>query len=162
VLGSPRQRSLLEGVTPAEAFDHLRETCAAVVPALEATDTVLALEPLSRIETDVLTTAEETCRLIDAVGSPHVRLHLDVKAMSDEDKPIPEIIRESQAHLEHFHANDANLQGPGFGSVDFVPIFDALEEVAYGGWVSVEVFDYSPGIERLARESLRNMRRACA
>jgi sugar phosphate isomerase/epimerase len=109
----------------------------------------------------VLTTAEETRRLIDAVGSPHVRLHLDVKAMSAEEKPIPEIIHESRAVLEHFHANDANLQGPGFGSVDFVPIFEALEDVGYGGWVSVEVFDYSPGVERLARESLHNMLRAC-
>ncbi len=161
VFGSPKQRSLLPGVSSEQAFAHLEELLHRVVPTLEATDTVLALEPLSPVETDVLTTAEETCRLIDAVGSPHVRLHLDVKAMSSEEKPIPQIIRESRAHLEHFHANDANLQGPGFGDVDFVPIFDALEEVGYGGWVSVEVFDYSPGIERLARESLANMRRAC-
>ena len=162
VFGSPKQRSLLPGVTPEDAFGHLREICRRIVPALEATDTVLALEPLSSVETDVLTTAEETRRLIDAVGSPHVRLHLDVKAMSAEEKPIPEIIHESRAVLEHFHANDANLQGPGFGSVDFVPIFEALEDVGYGGWVSVEVFDYSPGVERLARESLHNMLRACA
>ena len=161
VFGSPKQRSLLPGVTAEDAFGHLRDICRRVVPALEATDTVLALEPLSSVETDVLTTAEETRRLIDAVGSPHVRLHLDVKAMSAEEKPIPEIIHESRAVLEHFHANDANLQGPGFGSVDFVPIFEALEDVGYGGWVSVEVFDYSPGVERLARESLRNMLRAC-
>ncbi len=43
------------------------------------------------------------------------------------------------------------------GEVDFVPIFQALEEVNYTGWVSVEVFDYSPGIERLCRESMQNM-----
>lgn len=159
VFGSPKQRSLLPGVAPAQAVDHIAEVFTRLVPVLEATDTVVALEPLAPSETDVLTTAAETCRLIDRIGSPHVRLHLDVKAMSSESLAIPEIIRASAGHLEHFHANDVNLQGPGFGGVDFAPIFTALAAVCYAGWVSVEVFDYAPGPERLARESLSYMRR---
>jgi len=159
VFGSPKQRSLLPGVSSEQAIDHIHEVFSRLVPVLEATDTVLALEPLSPVETDVLTTAAETCRLIERIGSPHVRLHLDVKAMASEELPIPEIIVASARHLEHFHANDTNLQGPGFGAVDFAPIFAALDEVRYAGWVSVEVFDYAPGPERLARESIAHMRR---
>jgi sugar phosphate isomerase/epimerase len=123
---------------------------------------VVALEPLSPAETDVLTTAAETCRLIERIGSPRVRLHLDVKAMASEAASIPEIIRASGRHLEHFHANDVNLQGPGFGDTDFVPIFGALTEIRYRGWVSVEVFDYSPTAERLAQESIAFMRAVAA
>jgi sugar phosphate isomerase/epimerase len=159
VFGSPKQRSLLPGVTPERAVDHIHEVFSRLVPVLEATDTVVAIEPLSPVETDVLTTAAETCRLIERIGSPHVRLHLDVKAMASEETPIPEIIVASARHLEHFHANDVNLQGPGFGAVDFAPIFGALDEVRYAGWVSVEVFDYAPGPERLARESIAYMSR---
>jgi len=159
VFGSPKQRSLLPGVTPERAVDHIHEVFSRLVPVLEATDTVVALEPLSPVETDVLTTAAETCRLIERIGSPHIRLHLDVKAMASEETPIPEIIVASARHLEHFHANDVNLQGPGFGAVDFAPIFGALDEVRYAGWVSVEVFDYAPGPERLARESIAYMSR---
>ena len=159
VFGSPKQRSLLPGVNPAEAIEHVHETFARLVPALEQTDTVVALEPLAPTETDVLTTAAETRRLIDRIGSPHVRLHLDVKAMSSEEPAVPDVIRASAAWLEHFHANDPNLLGPGFGAVDFGPIFAALGEISYAGWVSVEVFDYAPGPERLARESLAYMRR---
>ncbi len=44
------------------------------------------------------------------------------------------------------------------GDVDFVPIFEALLGIQYDGWVSVEVFDYAPGIETLARQSMQNMR----
>jgi sugar phosphate isomerase/epimerase len=159
VFGSPKQRSLLPGVTPEQAIDHIHEVFTRLVPVLETTDTVVALEPLAPTETDVLITAAETCRLIERIGSPHVRLHLDVKAMCGETTPIPEIILASARHLEHFHANDLNLQGPGFGTVDFAPIFKALDEIRYAGWVSVEVFDYAPGPERIARESIDYMRR---
>jgi len=41
------------------------------------------------------------------------------------------------------------------GDVDFVPILAALKDVGYDGWVSVEVFDYDPGVEALASESIR-------
>ena len=158
VFGSPKQRSLLPGTTPAQAVDRLAETFTRLLPSLEATDTVVALEPLSPVETDVLTTATDTRRLIERIGSPHVRLLLDVKAMASEAVPIPEIIAASADHLAHFHANDVNLQGPGFGAVDFVPIFAALERIGYAGWTSVEVFDYAPGVERLVKESIDYMR----
>ena len=84
-------------------------------------------------------------------------LHLDVKAMAT-DGPATELIRKHAARTGHFHANDPNRRGPGFGETDFVPIFRALKERGYTGWVSVEVFDYSPDPETIARESLRYMR----
>ncbi len=159
VFGSPKQRSLLPGVTLDQAHSFIREVFSKLVPVLETTDTVVALEPLSSVETDVMTTAAETCALLETIGSPHVRLHLDGKAMAAEPTPTPDIIHASAPRLEHFHANDENLQGPGFGSVDFLPIFQALGEIGYAGWVSVEVFDLAPGAERLARESIAYMRR---
>jgi sugar phosphate isomerase/epimerase len=77
--------------------------------------------------------------------------------MATEAVPAPSLILEHRRLLAHFHANDPNRQGPGFGQLDFRPIFRALGEIDYAGWVSVEVFDYAPGIENLARKSIEYM-----
>lgn len=160
VLGSPMQRNLLPNVTHDQAMALAADCIQGALPAFEDADVVLAVEPLGPQEGNFLNTAELGVQLIEMIGSPRVRLHLDVKAMSTESQPIPDIIRKNAPHLEHFHANDPNRLGPGMGDVDFVPIFAALQEINYQGWVSVEVFDYTPGPERLARESMANMQ-AC-
>ena len=158
VFGAPKQRSLLPGVTAEQSLDRIHELFSRLVPVLETTDTVVALEPLSAAETDVLTTGVETWGLIERIDSPRVRLQLDLKAMSSEAEPISDVMLACARHREHFHANDPNLQGPGFGAVDF----KALDEVRYSGWVSMEVFDYAPGSERLARESVDSTHRVGA
>ncbi|GAB6187714.1 sugar phosphate isomerase/epimerase family protein [Thermopirellula anaerolimosa] len=162
VFGSPQQRSILPGVERRQAEDYAVEVLNGLHKELERTGVVLALEPLSPQETNFLNTAEETVQLARRLGSPNIKLHLDCKAMSSESVPIPELLRRHRDDMAHFHANDPNRQGPGFGSLDFIPIFRALREIDYSGWVSVEVFDYTPGPQRLADESLSYMKRCLA
>ncbi len=162
VLGSPKQRNLLPGVCRDDAMKYATDVLRAAIPTMEKCDVVVALEPLSAKETDFMTTAAEGVELAKLVDSPCCKLHLDCKAMSSEPTPIPELIRKYRDWMIHFHANDPNLKGPGFGKLDFVPIFQAIQEIDYRGWVSVEVFDYTPGPECLARESLHYMRECVA
>ena len=154
VLGSPRQRNLSQGVSMAEGIDRAAEVLGAVSDQLADQNVTIAVEPLGPEETNFLCTAAQGQSLVDAVGSPQVNLLLDVKAMSTESIPIPNLISSHIDSLVHFHANDPNRQGPGMGDVDFRPIIKTLKDENYGGWVSVEVFDYSPGIEKLASTSI--------
>lgn len=159
IFGSPMQRNLGEGVTKEMGMQFAAEVFQSIVPTLEECGVTLGIEPLSPADGNFLLTADEGVLLMNMIGSPQCRLHLDCKAMSTESKPIPEIIKKHSASLVHFHVNDPNLQGPGFGTLDFVPILKALQDVGYDGWVSVEVFDYSPGPERLAKESIDYLER---
>jgi sugar phosphate isomerase/epimerase len=162
VLGSPKQRNLLPGVSYDDAEDYAIEVLHAAVPACAQFGVTIAVEPLGPAEGDFLLNAKAGIRLVEMVGSPYCKLHLDVKAMSSEGRPIGDIIRESRDWLVHFHANDPNLLGPGMGEVDFQPIFAALREINYTGWVSVEVFKYEPSPDEIARESIEYMRKICA
>ena len=162
VLGSPQQRNLLPGITHDQAMEYAADVLRQTMPTLAEYGVTLAVEPLGPEEGNFLRTAELGSQLVAMVDSPQCRLHLDVKAMSTEQKPVADIIRDNAALLQHFHANDPNRRGPGMGEVDFKPILAALNEIDYQGWVSVEVFDYEPGVETLARESIDNMKRCLA
>jgi sugar phosphate isomerase/epimerase len=160
VLGSPLQRNLLPGVTHGQALDFAADCLRQAMPRLEECGVILAVEPLGPKDGNFLLTAAAGRQLCEMVASPSCRLHLDCKAMASEAIPIPQLLRENAQLLQHFHANDPNMRGPGMGDLDFIPIFQALADIDYRGWVSVEVFDYSPGVEALARESMEYLQ-AC-
>jgi len=159
VVGSPKQRNLLPGVTRERAMGFAREVFERALPEAERCGVTMAIEPLTPRETDFINTAADGIELIERINHPRFRLHLDVKAMSGSEKDsLPEVIRRSAKVLHHFHANDANLLGPGMGDIDHRPIVKALKEINYPGYVSVEVFDYRPGAEHIARQSLYYLR----
>jgi sugar phosphate isomerase/epimerase len=157
VFGSPGQRSLLPGVTMEQAFAFACEVFRSAMPRMADLDVTLCMEPLSSAETDFVNTCDDAVRLSEMVAHPNFVLHLDVKAMCSEPPAPTELIRRHGRDAGHFHANDTNRRGPGFGDVDFVPIFRALQAAGYDRWVSVEVFDYTPDPETIARKSIEYM-----
>lgn len=160
IFGSPKQRSVYEGLSRQQAWDYAVDTFRKMLPALEERNVVFCLEPLGPEETDFLNTAAEAAEMIKEIDSPYFQLLLDVKAMSTESTPIPEIIRANKDIVKHFHANDANRCGPGFGDTDFVPIAQALKEIDYNGWVSVEVFDFKPDPVTIATKSMEYLKQS--
>ncbi len=154
VVGSPKQRNILDGVTPDQAWTWATDTFRDAVRQAEDRSVTICFEPLAPSETNFVNTAADAIRFVRQLNSPSFKIILDVKAMCSEEKPIPQIIRDSSPHFGYFHANDRNLKGPGFGDVDFRPIAAALREVGYDGVVSVEVFKFEEGPEAIATRSI--------
>ncbi|MCY2968635.1 MAG: sugar phosphate isomerase/epimerase [Planctomycetota bacterium] len=160
VFGSPAQRNLAEGVSREEGMRRAEKIFRACMPRFAARGVKLCVEPLTPKETNFLNTCADAQELIERVDHPCCRLHQDVKAMLSEAESVPALIAKYAGKTGYFHANDSNMLGPGMGPTDFVPIFRALRETGYDGWVSVEVFDYSPGAEHIAQVSIAAMRAA--
>jgi sugar phosphate isomerase/epimerase len=159
VFGSPKQRDVLPGVSYEDAEAYAVEVLHSAVAACKRYGVTIGLEPLGPTETNFMLTAKSAIRLAEMVESPYCKLHLDVKAMCSESESISDIVHDSRDWFVHFHANDANMLGPGMGDVDYQPIFAALKEINYDGWISVEVFKYEPGPDEIAKRSIEYMRK---
>ncbi|MHC4368585.1 MAG: sugar phosphate isomerase/epimerase family protein [Planctomycetota bacterium] len=160
VLGSPKQRSLVEGQTQDGAGQRAVDLLASVMDQAGALGLTICLEPLSPVETDFINTVAEGMEIVRQVNHPSLKIHLDVKAMCSEPTPVPDVIRSvSAADIGHFHVNDANLYGPGMGDVDYGPIAEAVKDVGWDKWLSVEVFKYDPDPETIARKSIEYLRK---
>lgn len=166
IWGSPKQRNVEIGVTRDQAYEFAADALSELVPVLEKNKITIAMEPLAPAETNFLASAMETLALVQMVKSPWLQMMLDCKAMWGAEinadgtrRPMEDVIRQFRPWTRHFHANDPNLQGPGFGELDFHPLFKALKETQFDGWVSVEVFDYTPGAEALTKKSIDYMKK---
>lgn len=159
IFGSPKQRDTAEGQSHEEAFGNARGVFEKVLPTLEGHGITLCLEPLAATESNFCQCAAEAVDLIEAIGHPNFQLILDTKAMIDEPLGRPDTIKKHAKYLKHYHANDENLRGPGFGPVNFAPIFSALKEIDYQDYVSVEVFDFDMGEVGIAGRSFEYMQK---
>ena len=160
VFGSPFQRNVADDMTQDQAYANAAEVFRASLPALADRGVRICMEPLTSKETNFVNTCADAMRLVEMVAAPNLCLHQDVKAMlGAETDSVPALIDRYANDVGHFHVNDTNLLGPGMGETDYVPILSALRDSGYSGWVSVEVFDYAPGAETIARQSFEYLQR---
>ena len=100
----------------------------------------ICIEPLNRFETDFLNTCDQGLKLVKAVGSKAVKLHLDTFHMNIEEKNQAAAIRKAGRHLGHFHACGSDRGTPGRDHIAWKPIVRALKEIKYDGDIVIESF----------------------
>lgn len=160
VLGSSKQRSAVDGATPAEAVGRLIDGLSALAPHARERGVTILMEPLAPHLSNVVNTLQEAMRVVRAVDSPAVGTMLDTHNTAAETKPLDVLIREYLPHIRHVHLNEMDGTRPGAGHFNFKLVLDALERGGYRHWLSVEAFDFKPDgatVARLANEYIRRL-----
>ena len=143
VLGSPKQRSTVDGMSPREATDLLMHGLAHAAPHAESRGIRILLEALSPSQTDVVTSLTEAVEIVKQIGSPAVQTMFDTHNAVAEVELHSELVRRFAPYIQHVHVNEMDGREPGTGDYDFSALLDALTNMRYSGWVSLEVFDFS-------------------
>jgi len=121
-------------------FDLVVKNLKPLAKYAEKKGVTLCIEPLNRFETDFLNTCDQGLKLIKAVGSKAVKLHLDTFHMNIEEKNQAAAILKAGKHLAHFHACGCDRGTPGGDHIEWKPIVAALKKAGYKGDVVIESF----------------------
>lgn len=132
-----------DAVEPAQQkveFALVVKNLKALAKHAEKKGVLLCIEPLNRFETDFLNTCDQGLKLVKAVGSKAVKLHLDTFHMNIEEKNQAAAIIKAGKHLAHFHACGSDRGTPGNDHIVWEPIVKALRKIKYKGDVVIESF----------------------
>ena len=128
---------------PAEAQrDALIAALRAAVPLAEAAGITLLLEPLNTVRDHIgyfLDRTEDGLDIIDAIGSPAVRLLYDIyhSAMMGEDPAL--VLAGRGDRVGYVHAADTNgRHEPGSGTIDWAHVRETLAGLGYTGPIGLE------------------------
>ena len=100
----------------------------------------IALEPLNRFETDFINTADQALKMVNDVGSPNLKVHLDTFHMNIEEKDQAAAIKKVGKLLAHVHACGSDRGTPGGDHIAWPQIVKALRSIKYDGDVVIESF----------------------
>jgi sugar phosphate isomerase/epimerase len=154
--GSPKQRNAV-GISIDEAKKYLADGLAQVADHAQQRGVKVLIEPLDTSQTDVVNTMAEGMEIVKQVNHPAIQIMFDFHNTLNETEPFDVLIRRDFENIFHVHVMemDGTYLGTGNGVNDYVKAFQALKDLGYEHWVSLEVFDFSPGGERIANESMK-------
>ena len=116
----------------------------------------LHLEVINHYEVNVFNTCREIVDFIDNYGMDNCYIHLDTFHMNIEENDPIEAIHLAGHRLGYFHLADNSRQYPGSGQLNFAKTLNALEEIGYNGYLSIECYPY-PSEEEAAFKAIKNM-----
>jgi D-psicose/D-tagatose/L-ribulose 3-epimerase len=157
VFGSPHQRTSTGGLTRQQATRNYVEGLVSVAPHAADRGVTILIEALPIGQSDVVQTLEEAVALVKEINSPAVRTMFDTHNAIDEIEPHAVLLDRYYDFIRHVHVNELDGRHCGQADYDFAPILEVLKRRHYAGWVSLEAFDFAPGGEAIANQSIRHL-----
>ncbi len=159
VFGSPKQRGTA-GISIEEAKKYFAEGLASVADKAHGRGVMILIEPLDKTQTDVVNVTAEALEIVKQINHPAIQTMFDFHNTLDETEPFDVIIRNYFPYIHHVHVMemDGTHLGTGDAVTTYVKAFQTLKDLQFDKWVSLEVFDPSPGGRTIAFESMKVLR----
>jgi sugar phosphate isomerase/epimerase len=149
------------GTTRRQAWAWSREALTEIAEHAGEHGVTMVIEPTSH-DTNMCESSYDAIELMEDVASPNVKLMFDSFHVLYRREIISDYVYEMGENLAHIHISDNDRLPPGAGYGDFEGMMDALLDIGYDGWLTMETGFHQRGIEvdkdaRVSLEYLRNL-----
>ena len=137
VFGSGGARGIPEGFSHHQARDQILEFLNSAAQHARQHKVTIAIEPLNRMETNIINSVEEAVQYADEVALPEIKVLVDFYHLMVEKEPFDNIVAAGD-QIAHVHVADTDRLYPGSGQYDYQGFAQSLASAGYKGRISVE------------------------
>ena len=161
VMGSSGAKNLPEGFSYCWGFVQIVDFARAAADLLKPYGVRIAIEPLNRLESNIILNAAEGLALVKAIDRENLHLLVDYYHLALE-RENPAVLCKAGKEIIHLHIADPKerVVPTPERAEQYLPFIKALKEIGYDERISVEA--YSNDFERdapLALQTMRNLLR---
>jgi sugar phosphate isomerase/epimerase len=112
----------------------------------------------------LLENSKQFKNLIKKVNSEYVKLNFDIGHFFCVREDPTQLVYELADYTDHFHLADIaenrvhNHLIPGLGAINFAQVFEAINEIGYRGFVTVELYPYQSNPVEAAQRAFDYLR----
>lgn len=140
---------------PATRWICAYKTLCQIAELAEKEDVVYSLEHLNtKVDHPgfAFSRVEDVMKLLDEVGSPQIKLLLDVYHAQIEEGNLVSIIRECRNRIGHVHIADVpGRHEPGTGEINYERIANTFREIQYDGVIGLEAYPKDDPMQAINR-----------
>jgi protein FrlC len=147
------------GTKKRDAWNWAKEGISEVADYAASKDVTLMLEPTAT-DSNLVESCEDAINMMDDIGRHNVKLMFDITHALYRNEVPSDYVYLMGKNLKHIHMADYDRKAPGTAGCDFVEIMQALKDIGYDGYITMEngFPTRSMHPDSVARISLENLK----
>lgn len=131
-----------------------------VLPLAEKNQVKILVEPEPGL---LLENSKQFVEFVKKFDSQYLKLNFDIGHFYCVNEDPSTLILELRDYIQHFHMADIKDRVhyhliPGLGAIDFQNVFQAIEEIDYNGYITVELYPYKDNPMDAANKSFEYLK----
>ena len=129
---------IIFGTRKQDAWNHSMKSLIEIAEHAKTRNITICIEPTSA-DSNLIESGGDALKMMEQAGMPNVKVMFDTFHVLYRNEVPSDYIYTIGQDLKHIHLSDYNRLAPGQGGMDFMPVMQALKDINFKGYLTMEV-----------------------